>query len=206
MTCSIIVDHTHHVTPSKIVCVGRNYVAHIQELNNAISQQMVLFCKPNSAITTALHAMHDSEILDYEGELCFMVNKGQFSALGFGFDLTKRRLQGDLKQQGLPWERAKAFNGSAVFSQFISIAKLPEQISFQLSKNNHLVQSGDSQMMIYQPHQILSEINRFMTLNDGDIVMTGTPAGVGPIAAHDHLSVNVALANKTVIQQDWIAQ
>ena len=201
---SIVIDKLREVTPTKIICVGRNYVSHIKELGNPMPQQMVVFCKPNSASATQLHAEHLGDAIEYEGELCFIVEKGQFSALGFGFDLTKRQLQGELKRQGLPWERAKAFDGSAVFSQFVSLADLPKQITFQLSRNNRLVQSGDSQLMLYKPEEILSEVSRFMQLNDGDVIMTGTPEGVGPITKGDHFSVKVLIGDQTVIKQSWV--
>ncbi len=103
------------VTPSKIVCVGRNYVAHIEELGNEIPEQMVVFNKPNSAIGDTLYA-NLGEPLHYESELAFMVRAGQLAAVAFGLDLTRRELQSRLKHRGLPWERAKAFDGAALFS------------------------------------------------------------------------------------------
>ena len=90
------------VTPSKIVCVGRNYVAHVEELGNEIPDQMVVFNKPNSAISDILHSQMDGELLHYEGELCFVVNSGRLHAIGFGLDLTKRELQSRLKEKSLP--------------------------------------------------------------------------------------------------------
>ena len=108
------------VVPSKVVCVGRNYVAHIKELNNEIPEDMVLFIKPNSAISDVLKSFHH-EAIHYEAELCFLFEGGVFIAVGLGLDLTKRSLQSELKAKGLPWERAKAFDGSAVMSQFIPI-------------------------------------------------------------------------------------
>lgn len=201
----IVINNIHQVKPTKIICVGRNYAAHTEELGNKQPQEMVLFCKPNSAISEILHASHQDEELDYEGELCLMVENGRFSALGFGFDLTKRGLQSQLKQQGLPWERAKAFDGSAVFSPFVSLNKAPQRLSFQLKRNNVTVQRGDSEFMLYQPDDILSEINSFMQLNNGDIVMTGTPKGVGVVAKGDQFTVHVKLDGKRVIEHDWLA-
>ena len=98
-------------TPSKIVCVGRNYAEHIAELNNETPTSMVLFVKPNSAISQQLHAEHNGEALHYETELCFLIKNKQLAGVGLGLDLTKRSLQSALKEKGLPWERAKAATG-----------------------------------------------------------------------------------------------
>ena len=100
------------IAPSKIVCIGRNYLEHIRELGNETPDAMVIFNKPNSAISQTLFALRD-EPLHYEGEICFMVKQGELDALGFGLDLTKRELQSKLKSKGLPWERAKAFDAAA---------------------------------------------------------------------------------------------
>ena len=108
------------ISPSKVLCIGRNYVEHIKELNNAIPEQMVVFNKPNTSITTTLTSFHQ-ESLHYETEICFLVENGKYSAVGLGLDLTKRELQSKLKAKGLPWERAKAFDGSAVFSRFVPL-------------------------------------------------------------------------------------
>jgi 2-keto-4-pentenoate hydratase/2-oxohepta-3-ene-1,7-dioic acid hydratase in catechol pathway len=108
---SIIVDNTQ-VIPSKIICIGRNYVDHIAELGNEVPDEMVVFIKPNSSIAEQLSSYHD-EPLHYEGELCFVYQLGRFSAVGFGLDLTKRQLQSKLKAKGLPWERASRPGWSA---------------------------------------------------------------------------------------------
>lgn len=107
-------------TPSKIVCVGRNYTEHIEELGNPVPEQMVLFFKPNASISDELRARHE-EPLHYEGEICFGIENGVYRYLGFGLDLTKRGAQKALKERGLPWERCKAFKGSALFSRFVPI-------------------------------------------------------------------------------------
>ncbi|MGL5358272.1 MAG: fumarylacetoacetate hydrolase family protein, partial [Shewanella sp.] len=109
------------IYPTKIVCIGRNYVDHIHELGNEIPEDMVVFVKPNSAITTQLHSQHQGEALHYEAELCFLFQGGRFSHVAVGLDLTKRALQNQLKAKGLPWERAKAFDGAALLSPFIAI-------------------------------------------------------------------------------------
>ena len=200
------------IHPSKILCVGRNYFEHITELKNEVPEQMVLFVKQNSSISTQLQSRH-GEPLHYEGELCFLYENNSFTAVGFGFDLTKRALQANLKEKGLPWERAKSFDGSAVFSAFIEInegidGEIDEginQLSFELSKNGQIVQEGNVGMMIYKPDAVLSEIHSFMTLNDGDIVMTGTPKGVGVINQNDLFSVKLFTGKKLLIEDSWTA-
>ena len=192
------------VTPSKIVCVGRNYYAHIEELENEVPNQMVLFSKPNSSISNQLSS-HQGEHLHYEGELCFLFESGRFSAVGFGLDLTKRKLQSTLKEKGLPWERAKAFDGSAVLSKFIEISETTTEMTFELKKNGDIVQIGDMKLMIHKPQEILSEILTFMSLDDGDIVMTGTPKGVGIIDKGDVFSTLVKNNEKIIIKETWVA-
>jgi 2-keto-4-pentenoate hydratase/2-oxohepta-3-ene-1,7-dioic acid hydratase in catechol pathway len=192
------------VTPSKIVCVGRNYYAHIEELENEVPDQMVLFSKPNSSISNQLLS-HQGEQLHYEGELCFLFENGRFSAVGFGLDVTKRKLQSILKEKGLPWERAKAFDGSAVFSKFIEIFEATTEMTFELKKNGDIVQIGHMELMIHKPQEILSEILTFMSLDDGDIVMTGTPKGVGTIDKGDVFSTIVKNIEQIIIEETWVA-
>lgn len=192
-------------TPSKIVCIGRNYVEHINELGNELPLDMVVFMKPNSAITDRLQAI-SGEQLHYEAEICFICHSGCFAGVGFGLDLTKRSLQDTLKKQGLPWERSKAFDGSALFSHFAPVKDLADTYAVQLAINGINVQSSDSSHMIYQPSTILSELKRFITLNDGDIVMTGTPAGVGPIVKHDVFTGSVSIQGKRVVSAEWTAE
>jgi len=197
------------ITPSKIVCIGRNYVEHIKELGNEIPTEMVVFFKPNSAISTKLSAFHQ-EPLHYEGELCFLYQQGKFTAIGFGLDLTKRGLQKKLKDKALPWERAKAFNGSALFSDFISIQsnneELMEKFSLELSINDKLIQAGDVTKMMVKPDKILAELQQFVTLEDGDIVMTGTPKGVGQVNAEDVFVGKVLLSGIEITRATWLAQ
>ena len=127
--------------PSKIVCVGRNYAKHIAELKNVNTGDMVIFIKPNSSITHALYAYHQ-EPLHYEAELCFMVKNGDLSGVGFGLDLTKRGLQSALKAKGLPWERAKSFDRSAVLSEFAALPAGIAGLSLELWINDELRQIG----------------------------------------------------------------
>jgi len=193
------------VTPSKIICIGRNYVEHIAELGNEVPDDMVVFTKPNSAISHTLVATQ-GEPIHYEGEICFMYEKGEFSAVGFGLDLTKRQLQGQLKAKGLPWERAKAFDGAAIFSDFTSINNMNENYEIQLTINDELTQKGDVSLMMYSPAIILKELALFMTLEDGDIVMTGTPKGVGVIHARDKFTGSIWLNGEALLLSSWVAQ
>ena len=191
-------------TPSKIVCIGRNYHAHIDELGNETPEQMVIFIKPNSAVSSTLTAYHQEQ-LHYEGELCFLVDKNKLAAVGFGLDLTKRTLQGSLKAKGLPWERAKAFDGSALFSGFVEITEVSAGLAFELAINGETVQVGNLELMIHKPQEILSEILTFMTLYDGDILMTGTPMGVGVINNDDVFTAVVKDHDKIIIKETWVA-
>ncbi|NRB22503.1 fumarylacetoacetate hydrolase family protein [Shewanella sp.] len=199
-----VVVNNRVLRPSKIVCVGRNYVDHIKELDNEIPDEMVLFLKPNSAISTELMSFHQ-EAIHYEAELCFVVENGQFSAVGLGLDLTKRGLQSRLKAKGLPWERAKAFDGSVVFSEFVAIENISESLTFELMINDELVQVGNIALMLNKPEQVLAEIQSFMSLSDGDIVMTGTPKGVGVVNRDDKFSAR--LYDKELLTQvHWTAK
>lgn len=168
------------ITPSKIVCIGRNYVEHIKELDNETPSEPVIFCKPNSAISDEINLDENDEI-HYEGEICFVVMNNQLAGVGFGLDLTKREVQSKLKSKGLPWERAKAFDGSAVLSDFVEFDGNTQNIHMRLLIDGELKQYGGYDLMLYKPQQILEEISRFMTLEDGDVIMTGTPKGVGKI-------------------------
>lgn len=193
------------VSPSKIVCIGRNYVAHIEELGNEIPDEMVVFLKPNSAISNSLRAEHGGEALHYEGEIAFMVRGGKLAAVGFGLDLTKRGLQSKLKEKGLPWERAKAFDGAAVLSEFVSFAGVGSDLSLELLIDGELRQCGGAELMMYPPATILGELTRFLTLEDGDIIMTGTPAGVGPVAAGTAFQGRVLQQGTALVEAHWPA-
>lgn len=193
-----------YITPSKIVCVGRNYINHISELGNEVPDNMVLFLKPNNAITEQLLSYHQ-EILHYEAELCFLYQQGRFSAVAIGLDLTKRSLQSQLKAKGLPWERAKAFNGSALFSGFVRLDTIDDELKLELFINGQPRQSGTVAMMLYSPEVILQEIQSFITLEEGDVVMTGTPAGVGEIVAGDVFDGRVLLNGNLLVSKQWQA-
>lgn len=200
-----IVVGNESYTPSKVVCVGRNYVEHIHELNNAIPDEMVLFHKTNSSITTELNSFHQ-EPLHYETEICLMVKEGNYHAVGLGLDLTKRDLQSVLKNKGLPWERAKAFDGSAVLSRFIPLQGINiAQLNLELFINCVRIQCGTIEQMIYSPAAILDEIKTYTTLYDGDVVMTGTPKGVGMVQAGDHFLARLKEGENTLLEVEWVA-
>ncbi len=191
--------------PGKIVCVGRNYVDHIKELGNDMPDDMVVFCKPNTAVSDSLLAEQD-EPLHYEAELCFLVNDNELAGVGIGLDLTKRNLQNELKKKGLPWERAKAFDGAATFSYFVPVPEDLSKLTFTLHIDNELMQQGDPSLMIYSPETILLELSRFMTLNDDDIIMTGTPKGVGRVKESSQFVGRVYYDHELLIEHTWIGQ
>jgi 2-keto-4-pentenoate hydratase/2-oxohepta-3-ene-1,7-dioic acid hydratase in catechol pathway len=192
--------------PTKIVCVGRNYVAHIRELGNEVPDGMVVFNKPNSAITNTLRAEIAGQTLHYESELAFTVQGGALAAVGFGLDLTKRALQAALKEKGLPWERAKAFDGAALFSDFVALPANLNSLSLRLEVDGEVRQAGGVGLMLFPPHAILRELATFTTLEDGDIIMTGTPAGVGEIRAGQLFEGSVLQGESALVAAAWVAQ
>ena len=187
------------VTPSKVVCIGRNYVDHILELNNETPTQPVIFMKPNSAISNEIHFNEIDEV-HYEGEICFSIKNGQIDTVGFGLDLTKREVQSKLKAKGLPWERSKAFDGSAVLSDFVSMDGKIEDIHLELYINEVLTQKGGVQLMLYKPAEIVKQISSFCTLEDGDVIMTGTPKAVGAFVAGDRFKGKVFDKGNLVVE------
>ncbi|PKG82444.1 2-keto-4-pentenoate hydratase [Colwellia sp. 75C3] len=202
------------ITPSKVVCIGRNYVDHIKELANEIPDELVVFIKPNSAISSTLLAKHNDDALHYEAELSFLYQGGKFTAVALGLDLTKREVQGKLKAKGLPWERAKAFDKSAVFSDFVSIEQEDiKNLNLSLLINDDLKQQGGVNLMMAKPDDILKELQTFVSLEDGDIVMTGTPKGVGVITQSDNFVGQVFLSemnnqtpSRVLLDYQWQAQ
>ena len=191
------------VIPSKIVCIGRNYVEHIYELGNEIPSQMVVFNKPNSAVSDTL--CYFGETTRFEGEICFLIEAGGLSGVGFGLDLTHADIQNELKRKGLPWERAKAFDGSAVLSSFVPFDGRLEALAMKLYRNGTLVQYADYTLMMYKPNVMLEEIKGFMTLEDGDIIMSGTPKGVGNYREGDHFTGEVWEGDQLLVHAEWTA-
>ena len=171
------------IYPSKIICIGRNYVEHIKELGNETPDSMVVFNKPNSAVSSELKFI--SEDTRFEGEICFLIENKKISAVGFGLDLTRANIQNKMKQKGLPWERAKAFNDSAVLGEFVPFNGDITKLKMELFINDERVQFATYDLMIYKPKEMLEEIDSFMNLEDGDVVMSGTPKGVGNYAPDD---------------------
>ena len=194
-----IVFENKKVTPCKIVCIGRNYVEHIKELNNEIPNEPVYFIKPNSSISDAIHFR---EGLHYEGEISFLIKDKKIVGVGFGFDLTLRSIQSKLKAKGLPWERAKAFKGAAVFSAFVKINTL-EGLAIEVYRNGELVQQGDLSLMIYKPDFLLKDIDTIFGLDDFDIVMSGTPKGVGEVQKGDIFEGRISQNQNVLIQHIW---
>lgn len=192
------------VQPSKIVCVGRNYVGHINELGNEIPTEPVIFLKPNSAIGQVLHSVLLDEI-HYEGELAFIIDNGRIAGVGFGLDLTKRKLQNHLKEKGLPWERAKAFDEAAIFSAFVPIGEDLSELSLVLEIDGKVKQSGGFTLMINKPQALIANIQTFCTLVDNDIVMTGTPAGVGKVEKGQIFNASVFKGSKCIVETAWTA-
>jgi len=192
------------LAPSKIVCIGRNYVKHIEELGNEIPEQMVVFNKPPSAISDKLVAVSD-EPHHYEAELCFKVVAGQLAEVAVGLDLTKRNLQSYLKQKGLPWERAKAFDGSALFSDFLVAPSDVSKLAVELKVDGEVRQHGNVSHMMYSPEAILQQVQSFMSLTDGDILMTGTPEGVGVVAAGSVYELTLLDNDKPLTSVSWRA-
>ena len=199
-----IVFGEREIRPGKIICVGKNYAAHIEEMNSVPSEQMTVFMKPATSITAELVAERD-EPVHFEGEICLLIKNGGVSGVGFGLDLTKRNLQAKLKEAGLPWERAKAFDGSALFSPFVAAPEKLNELVLELRIDNELRQRGGPPQMLYPPNVILEELNRFLTLEDGDVIMTGTPSGVGPIPKGSQFDGRILHNDLDITRASWMA-
>jgi len=187
----------------KIICIGRNYVNHAKELGNDIPGEPLFFLKPETAIQPKGHPFfipHFSNNIHYEVELVIKINKNgkhieeqfahkYYSQIGLGIDFTARDIQEECKEKGLPWEKAKGFDGSAQISRtFINKSKLDlNDISFRLEKNGVIVQSGNSSDMLFNFDKIISYLSKFYTLKIGDLIYSGTPEGVGKVVACDIL-------------------
>lgn len=196
-----IIINDKEIFPSKIVCIGRNYSEHIKELNNEVPEDMVFFIKPNSSISSKLVFPKLHNNCHYEAEISFLIEEGKISAVGFGLDLTLREVQAKLKEKGLPWERAKAFDNAAVFSKFVSFNDDIEKLGLELHINGELKQDGDVSMMINKPSSIIDEVKTFSSFDDGDILMTGTPKGVGTFKEGDIFVGKITYENKVLVEQ-----
>ena len=193
------------VYPSKIVCIGRNYAEHIKEFDNEPDQDPVIFIKPNSAISDDIYSSA-SELIHYEGEITFLIASGELRGVGFGLDLTKRDLQYQLKDKGWPWERAKSFDRSAVFSNFVSFSGDVAGLRMELYINDVLVQFGGYDLMLSKPAQMLSQCKSFLTFEDGDLLMTGTPKGVGPVKSGDRYLGRIFDKDKLLVEGSWVVK
>ena len=191
------------ISPSKIVCVARNYVAHIRELGNEVPGQMAIFMKPNSAISHVLRV--PKERCRYETEICFLILDGNVGGVGVGLDLTLADVQNALKEKGLPWETAKAFDGAATFSEFVQPPETLDGLRLTLHIGEELRQDGGVDLMIHKPAEILADIKEYFSLEDGDIIMTGTPEGVGDVVADDRYTVRLYDGDNVLVEQSWTA-
>lgn len=196
--------HNETIFPSKVVCIGRNYTEHIKELNNETPDNMVFFIKPNSSISKRLHFPKNHNSCHYEAEISFLMEEGKISAVGFGLDLTLREVQSVLKEKGLPWERSKAFDKSAVFSKFVNFDDDINKLEVELFINNELKQKGGVVSMINKPKDIIKEANTFLSFEDGDILMTGTPSGVGKFNIGDVFVGKILYDGDILLEETFI--
>ncbi len=187
----------------KIICIGRNYVKHAQELKHDVPTEPVFFMKPDSALlkdNKPFFLPGFSNEIHHEIELVIKISKlgknieakfapRYYEEIGLGIDFTARDLQRQLIEKGLPWEKAKAFDSSAVLGKFLPKCELGNlgNIPFSLRRNGEVVQSGDSHLMIFPFDTIIEHVSKYVTLKIGDLIYTGTPAGVGPVAIGDRL-------------------
>jgi len=186
----------------KIICIGRNYIEHIEELGNEKPKEPVIFLKPDTAILPKKMPFIIPEFSDdvhYEVEVIVKINRvgkhidkkfahKYYEEIGLGIDFTARDIQKKLKEKGLPWEKAKSFDGAAVIGKFVSKSNLDlTNLDFSLKKNNETVQKGNTSMMINSIDEIISHVSEYFTLKIGDYIFTGTPAGVGKVTENDIL-------------------
>ncbi len=191
----------------KILCIGRNYVDHAKELNNPLPSEPVVFLKPETALlrTNKPFFIPDfAEEFHYEVELVIRINRlgknigikfahRYYDEIGIGIDFTARDLQNSLKKKGLPWEKSKAFDNSAALSKFVPITKFKDvqNINFRLDINGEKRQEGNSSLMIFKVDEIISHLSKYFTLKMGDLIYTGTPAGVGTVKIDDRLQLYI---------------
>lgn len=188
----------------KIICIGRNYSAHIKELESKTPEEPVFFLKPDSAVLLSQHPFvipEFSKEVHYEVEVLVKINKlgkyiqpkfahKYYDKIGLGIDFTARDLQSKCKEAGLPWEMAKAFDGAAVIGDWVSKEELGDinDLNFSLEKNDEQVQKGNTNNMLFKIDELIAYVSQFMTLKIGDVIFTGTPEGVGPVAIDDKLT------------------
>jgi 2-keto-4-pentenoate hydratase/2-oxohepta-3-ene-1,7-dioic acid hydratase in catechol pathway len=188
----------------KIICIGRNYTEHIKELSNERPKDPVVFIKPDSAVLPKeqdFYIPEFSEDIHYEVEVLVKIKKvgkhidpkfahKYYDEIGLGIDFTARDLQAQLKERGLPWEKAKGFDGAAVIGEWVPKAAYKDlkSLHFTLTKNDEVVQNGDTSQMLWSIDELIGYVSTFFTLKKGDVLFTGTPAGVGKVSPNDYLS------------------
>ena len=188
----------------KIICIGRNYTAHINELENERPEEPVVFIKPDSSVLPKQQDFYIPEFsndVHYEVEVLVKIKKvgkhiskefapTYYDEIGLGIDFTARDLQSKLKEKGLPWEKAKGFDGAAVIGEWLPKTYFENinDLNFTLVKNNEVVQKGNTSLMLWKIDEIIAYVSTFFMLKKGDIIFTGTPAGVGKISPNDYLS------------------
>ena len=187
----------------KIICVGRNYPKHIRELVNQRPESPVIFIKPDTSLLQKNYPFYIpdfSRLINYEIEILVKINRigkhiqpkfayKYYQEIGLGIDFTARDIQQQLKEKGLPWEKAKGFDGSALIGEWFDKSNFEDinKLDFHLLKNGIVTQSGNSSQMIWKIDELISEISKFFTLKIGDIIFTGTPEGVGDVQEDDLL-------------------
>lgn len=187
----------------KLICIGRNYTAHIEELENERPKDPVIFMKPDSAILPKEQDFYIPEFthsLHYEVEVLVKIHKvgkhiapafahKYYDEISLGIDFTARDVQDELKKKGLPWEKAKAFDGSAVIGKWVSKSNYEsiDHLTFSLQKNQEVVQQASTELMLWKVDELIAYVSSFFTLKKGDVIFTGTPAGVGTVASGDYL-------------------
>ncbi len=188
----------------KIICIGRNYTDHIKELDNVMPTEPVVFIKPDSAILPKEQDFYIPEFSDnihYEVEVLVKIKKvgkhidqkfapNYYDEIGLGIDFTARDLQQQLKSKGLPWEKAKGFDGSAVIGKWLPKSNFENlnDLNFSLFKNDEEVQKGNTKLMLHKIDDIIAYVSTYFMLKKGDVIFTGTPAGVGKVEPNDYLS------------------
>ena len=201
----------------KLICIGRNYTKHIEELENEKPTDPVVFLKPDTAILLKKQPFFIPDFSDdvhHEVEILVKINKvgkhidknfahKYYDEIGLGIDFTARDLQSQLKEKGLPWEKAKAFDGSAVIGKWLPKTNFEnvDNIQFKLLKNDEVVQDGNTNLMLWKIDELIEYVSKYFTLKIGDIIFTGTPAGVSKVVANDNLKgyiENVELFSITV--------
>ncbi len=188
----------------KLICIGRNYTAHIKELANERPEEPVVFIKPDSAVLPKEQDFYIPEFsneIHYEVEVLVKINKvgkhidkkfahTYYDEIGLGIDFTARDLQSKLKEKGLPWEKAKGFDGAAVIGKWVpkTLFEDANDLNFSLLKNGKEVQKANTGLMLWKIDELVSYVSTYFTLKKGDIIFTGTPSGVGKIEPNDYLS------------------